>query len=222
MVLGQTLVNDVAPFAERDRIAVIPNTTPPPPPHRHPSGRRVLFLSNLLPGKGADVFVRIARELAAAQPEASWRFDLAGAGDPTLLGPLPAQLTVHGPVTGDAMTALFSHADVLVVPSTYAMEAQPLVIVEALSYGLPVIAFDTGGIRDLVDDSVGALVPAGDEAALIDALVELLGSTERQRRARARARARYNRQHSPRVYARAWHDLLAGRAVLSGTETSAR
>lgn len=222
VVLGPTLVDDIAPFTRRDRIAVIPNTTPGSPVGRHEPGKRVLFLSNLLPGKGADVFVRVARSLVTAQPTAAWSFDLAGAGDATQLGQLPGQLTVHGPVTGAAKAALLAEADVLVVPSTYAMEAQPLVIVEALSYGLPVVAFDTGGIRDLVDDSVGALVPAGDETALIEALAELLESPDHQRRVRSRARARYNRRHSTRAYTRAWHDVLLGRAVLSGAESSDR
>ena len=210
VVLGRSLIEDVEPFVPRDRIVVIPNTTPPAEVRRREPGHRLLFLSNLLPGKGADTFVRLARRLLDRYPAVPWQFDLAGAGDPSALGALPVELTVHGRVTGDAKRDLLDEADVLVFPSTYAMEAQPLVIVEALSCGLPVVAYDTGGVRDLVDDTVGKLVPAGDEHALAAALAELLESTDRVGAAGEAARARYDRQHSGRAYAEAWREVLRG------------
>ncbi|WP_375388152.1 WecB/TagA/CpsF family glycosyltransferase [uncultured Amnibacterium sp.] len=204
VVLGRSLVDDVTPFVPADRISVIANTTPSVEVRPQQPGHRVLFLSNLLPGKGADVFVRAAHRLTDDDPKRQWRFDLAGAGDVAALGELPDRLVVHGSVSGAHKAALLAGADVLVVPSTYAMEAQPLVIVEALSYGLPVVAYDNGGIRDLVDQSVGALVPAGDEDALVAAVHHLLASPERQLAASNAARLRYERAHSPRAYAAAW------------------
>ena len=210
VVLGPSLVADVAPFVPEDRITVVPNSTPVAPFQAHIPGHRVLFLSNLLPGKGADVFVQVAHDLVAQHPDRPWRFDLAGAGDASTLAPLPAALTVHGVVHGDRKAQLLASADVLVVPSTYAMEAQPLVIVEALSYGLPVVAFDSGGIRDLVDDTVGALVPAGDVDGLEHALVELLGSVERIADARAGALERFELQHSPQAFTGSWRRILRG------------
>ena len=66
VVLGSTLVADVAPFVAGDRVSVIPNATPAVPARTRTPGHRVLFLSNLLPGKGADAFVRAAHQLVAA------------------------------------------------------------------------------------------------------------------------------------------------------------
>ena len=222
VVLGDTLVQDVAAFVSPERISVVPNSAPAGAFRSHTSGHRVLFLSNLLPGKGADVFVRVAHDLVGRRPGTAWRFDLAGAGDAAALGPLPAEITVHGAVGGRAKNALLRGADVLLVPSTYALEAQPLVIVEALSYGLPVIAYDTGGIRDLVDDTVGALIAQGDEAALSDAVLGLLESPDRLRSARTAARARYDSQHSPRAYRDAWREVLPTRAPASARAEPAR
>ena len=210
VVLGQSLISDVAPFVRHhDRIVVVPNTTPVAQERAVGTGHRVLFLSNLLPGKGADVFVRAAQDLVARRPDLPWRFDLAGSGDTGALGELPSQVTVHGPVTGDVKAELFAGADILLMPSTYAMEAQPLVIVEALSYGLPVVAYDTGGIRDLVDAEVGALVASGDERGLVEAVLEVLGDSGTRAIRRDGARNRYESQHSPLVFASAWRSILA-------------
>lgn len=211
VVLGDTLADDVAPFVDRDRVTVVANTVPDAPDRRHTAGTRVLFLSNLLPGKGADAFVRLATR--AAEAHADWAFDLAGAGDAAALGPVPASLTIHGRVQGERKLALLDAADLLVVPSTYALEAQPLVILEAMSHGVPVVAYDNGGIRDVVDDAVGALVPSADESALFDAVEQLLDDPDRLAAARRAARARYLDRYSPGVYAGAWQQLLADDAT---------
>jgi glycosyltransferase involved in cell wall biosynthesis len=64
--------------------------------------------------------------------------------------------------------------DVLAVPSF--TEGFPLVIVEAMLAGIPVVASNVGGIPEMVvDGETGLLVPAGDAAALAAALDRLLG-----------------------------------------------
>ncbi|MGH9182271.1 MAG: glycosyltransferase family 4 protein [Acidimicrobiales bacterium] len=65
-------------------------------------------------------------------------------------------------------------ADVVVVPSRW--ESSPLVVVEALSLGRPVVATAVGAVPDVVVDGVsGRLVPVDDAAALATAIEELLG-----------------------------------------------
>ena len=55
-------------------------------------------------------------------------------------------------------------ADVFVLSSEF--ENLPVVLLEALACGLPVVATDVGGVREIVDESVGALVPPRDVPAL--------------------------------------------------------
>lgn len=69
----------------------------------------------------------------------------------------------HG-VTDDVPAALAS-ADAFVLPSLY--EGMPMVLIEAMASGLPIIASRVGGIPDMVDDGVSALLcePRGDSIA---------------------------------------------------------
>jgi glycosyltransferase involved in cell wall biosynthesis len=86
-------------------------------------------------------------------------------------------------------------ADVTVLPSVHEQFGQ--VIVEGMACGLPAIAVEAHGPATIVDDGeTGWLVPADDEAAMGEALVEAVSSdSERERRGRAAyetARARYS------------------------------
>lgn len=220
VTLGEALRSDVAPFT-RVPGHVIPNASPAPPlppgPRRRPDGAlHAAYLSNLQPEKGADVFVRTAAALVAGG--GSWRFTLAGGGADDRIADLRAQaeragltdvLEVRGPVDEAGRWALLDSADVLVFPSTYPFEAQPLVIVEAMATGTPVVAFDVGGVRDLVEDGrTGRLVPPGDEPALVAAVTGLASDRDRRSAASEAARQRFTASHSLPAYRAAWKDLL--------------
>jgi glycosyltransferase involved in cell wall biosynthesis len=74
------------------------------------------------------------------------------------------------PSTVDVLTEM-AGADLLVVASDY--EGQPIVVAEALALGLPVVATAVGRVPEMVNTSVGRVVPPRDPAALGAALVEL-------------------------------------------------
>jgi glycosyltransferase involved in cell wall biosynthesis len=70
--------------------------------------------------------------------------------------------------------------DIFVLPSL--REGLPLVILEAMDCGKPIIATNVGGIPEVVDDGVtGILVPTGDFKALYNAMIELLNNTEKMK-----------------------------------------
>ena len=65
-------------------------------------------------------------------------------------------------------------------------------VLDAMAFGLPVVATAAGGIPEAVDDGVsGRLVPPRDPAALADALAEVLGDEERRRALGAAGRQRF-------------------------------
>lgn len=76
-----------------------------------------------------------------------------------------------GLLTGKALADVFRDAHCFVLFSHY--ENQPVVIIEALASGLPVVATRVGGIPDMVNEQNGILVPPGDEEALISAFLRI-------------------------------------------------
>jgi len=98
-----------------------------------------------------------------------------------------AELALVGPngrVPPAELLDELARADVLVAPSLRG-ESFGLVLVEAMAAGVPVVASDIPGYRDVVG-AAGVLVPPGDPAALAGALDALLGDeAERARLADA-------------------------------------
>ena len=76
----------------------------------------------------------------------------------------------------DDVLAIMATFDVLAVPSLW--EAFGLVPLQALAVGTPVVAYDTGGMREPLADAPDAiLVPKGDVEAMVDAILELARQT---------------------------------------------
>ncbi|HZY99330.1 MAG TPA: glycosyltransferase [Candidatus Baltobacteraceae bacterium] len=76
------------------------------------------------------------------------------------------------------------------------MEGVPSALLEAMAFGVPVVATDSGSVGELVDDGCGRLVRADDAAALAAALEEVYKNPDaafaRARRARQRIRSDYD------------------------------
>ncbi|MCA1841312.1 MAG: glycosyltransferase, partial [Actinobacteria bacterium] len=91
-------------------------------------------------------------------------------------------------------------ARLLVLPSVVhhsgAEEGLPTVCTEAMAAGLPIIAYDTGGVSEAVTDAAGSLLKVGDEAALASEIANYFGdaraSARRGRAARTRATELFN------------------------------
>lgn len=97
--------------------------------------------------------------------------------------------------------------------SSSSLEGFPNSIAEAMSCGVPVVATNAGGSRELVDGG-GAIVPVKDPRAMAEAVLALL-SSERERRAvgesaRRRIEERYSLQAMIRRYYNLYEDLLGG------------
>jgi glycosyltransferase involved in cell wall biosynthesis len=134
----------------------------------------IAFIGRLAPEKGPDLFLAIARELAARHP--AWQFWIVGDGAMRLKltaqvddDGLAARVRFWGERTD--VYAVMARADVVALPSR--REAFGSVALEARVLGLPVVAFNAGGIADTLRDSPGArLVPAGDVSTFARALEE--------------------------------------------------
>ena len=159
-------------------------------------GPLVLSLSRLDPQKGIDVMLRVAARVLDRHPGAT--FAVAGGGP--LAGQVAGWAEAAG--VGDAFRWLgpvegvdrfLRAADLYLLTSRW--EALPISIVEAFRAGLPVVATDCGGVGELVDDSVGALLPVGDDAAIAAEVSTLLGDPDLLR---AKGQAALVRSAEPR------------------------
>lgn len=82
--------------------------------------------------------------------------------------------------------------DVVVLPSE--SEGLPVSLIEALAYGVPAVASDVGGVKELLGDGCGELVPPGDPAALAAALGRVLASPATRAEYARSGRARVERE----------------------------
>ena len=175
------------------KITVVPNSVPPvwgsrgdalPLPTGLGEGPLVGVVARLQPEKGVTNFVTAAAHVAKEFPRA--RFLVVGDG------PLREELFALAEDLGvrerflflgfrpDAQ-ALIKLMDVVAVPSV--SEGTPLVVLEAMAAGVPVVASEVGGIPGQIrHGQEGILVPPADSRALGDALLDLLRDPERARR----------------------------------------
>jgi colanic acid/amylovoran biosynthesis glycosyltransferase len=110
-------------------------------------------------------------------------------------GPVPERVTVTGLVSSEQALRAIAAASVLVLPCRRAasgdMDGVPMVLMEAMALGRPVVTTRLSGIPELVDESVGWLVPPEDPEALVAALREATDRDQCERRgARGPARLR--------------------------------
>lgn len=157
-------------------------------PARESDELRLLFVGNWDPRKGLETLVDAVHRLDhlclsldvvgddAFHPRYARRIrrKVADFG-------LGSRITLHGRVSREAVGAFYSQADVFVLPSSY--EPFGIVFAEAMSFGLPVIAANAGGVPELVEHGVnGLLVPPGDADALASAIAALASDCRLRRR----------------------------------------
>lgn len=135
--------------------------------------------------KGLDVLLEAARLLR--DRGISFRLKIGGAGNllphyqrrRRELG-LGQQAEFLGFLPEDQLAMFYNSVDVFVLPSIdRRFEGFGLVALEALACGRPVVTTSAAGIASTVaENGCGLVVPAGDAAALADAIVQLLGDAE--------------------------------------------
>jgi glycosyltransferase involved in cell wall biosynthesis len=171
----------------------------------------VMAAGRLVPQKRHDVAVAAA----ALLPGTAWV--IAGEGPlRQALEPQVEELGLRSRVRliGARLDAraLLGAAEVVVQPSDW--EGLPLVALEAMRAGRPVVAAASRGLRELIRDGVdGLLVPPGQPRALADAVARLLGDTSLARRLGEAAASRVEREFSEsamiHAYSAAWDAVAA-------------
>ena len=124
----------------------------------------ILYLSNMIKSKGYFEVLKLANN----NKNENIHFDFAGGWqnkkdekeffDFIKNNHLEDIVTFHGFVNGSEKKELFENSQILMFPTRYELESFGLVIIEAFSYGLPVLATDEGSIPFIIDKSSGIVV----------------------------------------------------------------
>jgi len=147
-----------------DKRALLENYRVPAPRHDKPV---VLFASKLAAHKGLDVLLRAAVIYSQSKEKPITLIagdgNTRGAMEIMARGLQLERVYFLGNQNQNDMAALYNLADVCVLPSEF--DYFPLVALEALACGTPVIASDVGGLPQIVIDGIGFRLPPGDRAA---------------------------------------------------------
>lgn len=153
---------------------------------------QLLCVATLTPRKGHSVLLNALKLI----DKENWHLNCAGSlkRSPQTSDQLIAQratlglterITFLDELEDHELDYHYQRADVFVLPSFH--EGYGMVLDEAISYGLPIVASDAGAIRDTTPDGAGLLVPPGDPQALALALTQFITDADARTNMRKQA-----------------------------------
>jgi glycosyltransferase involved in cell wall biosynthesis len=208
VVLGEYWRDFITGFFGPDmpKVTILVNAVEGPEqvPARPVSGAvRILFLGRVGARKGTGELL----EALASPPcrDRNWTATIAGDGEvetfrdkAEALG-LSDRVTFLGWTDEGRSRELLAQSDMFVLPSRN--EGLPVAIVEAMAYGLPVIATPVGSVPTAIDNEVsGLLVPPGDPVPLAAALARLIDDGRLRQSLAGTARKRFERDFDIRIF----------------------
>jgi glycosyltransferase involved in cell wall biosynthesis len=197
---------------------------------------RLLALGRFVRTKGFDVLLHAARILKDSG--LPFHLTIAGSGPrgpslKLLCGRLELGDCVSFPgfVTHDRVSDLFAASDVFVMPSVVHKSGDrdgiPNVLVEAFVHGVPVVATDVSGIKEIViDQETGLLIPERDPGAIAQAIKSMTGDRRKALSMAEKGKALVLKQFDPEENGRQlfnlfWRAAHNGRDSLSGATKDA-
>jgi glycosyltransferase involved in cell wall biosynthesis len=199
----------LAELTEPERLRVIPHPVFPSDPPRRDDGRTLLSLGIIRAYKGIGDAIEAAKRidgarlLVAGDPLESIERYRAAAGD-------TAEWRL-GYLSNDEIDRALGETTVALFPYRPEID-QSGALLRALGAGVPVVAYDVGGLAEPVRRfGAGRVVPAGDVAALAEAVRELLDDPEALEQARAgaqRARRELTWDASAQAHLELYRELL--------------
>jgi alpha-maltose-1-phosphate synthase len=180
----------------------------------------LLFMGSVHGYKGLDVFLRSLKQINGSfQAVVAGRFNsdrerievLEEAG---ISGAQASSIVFTNAVTDAELRALYHSASLFVYPTKG--DTLPLVVLEAMACGLPVISTTIAGIPFMVGPEQGLLVPSNDSSAIADAVNTLLPDEARRHAmsasARENVRTRFRWSLSAQDAIVGYETVLAGRS----------
>jgi glycosyltransferase involved in cell wall biosynthesis len=181
----------------KDQVVVVPCAITLTTFTANPSiGKHVVYAGRLSPEKGVETFIAAARLLPQL------KFLIAGDGPirKELEGIAPENVTFVGWLNKIQLSDFYSKARLAVVPSRW-LEPFGLVVTDAMSNGLPVVASRIGGPSEIVEEEVtGLLFQPGNSVELAEKINTLWTDPDLCRRMGQDGREKAIREYSEDVY----------------------
>jgi len=201
----------------KPKLVVVPNgltlgvEEPPAAQKALINGQRIelLYLSSLMPSKG---FFDVLQSMVFLEKQTPGRYHLNLCGsfvdaktetavEVTSEASLRAYIethdlqdcvTYHGQILGAAKDQQFAQANLFLLPTSYPWEGQPLSIIEALAFSVPVITCYHKGIPELVEDGkTGVFVKPKSAESIASAVIEMTTDSDRYSKMSRAARQHY-------------------------------
>lgn len=190
ILLAEALYPDMQKYVRREDVYICPNGIPA---ERLQESRitgikengnipRLLFLSNLLVDKGVIVLLDALKILK--DKGYSFICDFVGGETKDFdserfaveVGKrnITEMALYYGKKYGEEKNAFFNSADIFVFPTYYHNECFPLVLLEAMQHGLPIVTTNEGGISEIVKDGENGLICNKEDAQSLASTIEIM------------------------------------------------
>ena len=126
---------------------------------------------------------------------------------------LDGAVRFHGELPKEEVARMMAAADLFVLPSLH--ETFGCVLIEAMASGVPSVATRVGGVPEVLPPEAGPLVPAGDAAALAEAIDATLQREFDPARLRAMAEHDYGYEAFAERWSGVYDELLSSRGRTS-------
>lgn len=192
----------------------------------------LLFLSSLTDTKGYPEYLEALELIAAAHPDSRihavlcgpitagsyrQRFDTVDEARQWIDGKLEAinrskniRAEYIPGASGAAKQELFERAQVFVLPTRYPVEAQPLVVIEAMAHGCAIITTDIGELPSTVDETCAIVLHQPTTQSVQQAIVTLVSDEALRSRLGQQALERFKSDFNREAYLTRWKQLLVG------------
>lgn len=178
---------------------------------------RLLFLGNMIEQKGIFVLLEVCKILK----KMSLSFECHFVGGWADISPVAFQSKIaeyglddvifaQGPKYEQEKAAFLEDSDIFVFPTFYKLESFPLVVLEAMKYRLPVIAYDEGGIPDMVvEGKTGFIFAQGEVEAMAEKIKILIEDPILRARMGSAGRERFDELFRLELFEKNMKDILS-------------
>ena len=180
--------------------------------------KNLISIGRLAKEKGVTDLIELFKELKERNPKEHYHLDLVGDGaernkvvDMIYEYDLTKDITVHGYLKKKDINVLFKDTSLYLMTSY--TESFGLVLVEAMAYGIPCLAYTSAeGANDLIANDVnGYLIENRDKDEMIKK-IEYIMNNDKKRKELGKEARKYSLNYTGDIVKKQWIDLLKGKA----------